>query len=135
MLSGWGVSAADSVLYTLLSGMCNVFARLGLPVIAVVITTNDGPPLGRPARRRRYRPGVARHRGRWIRPHPAARALGAPRGTAVRNLALWLVLLASVRGVGLTEAQVPWATSLAAFAFARLLTVLPVTPGGAGITE
>jgi putative heme transporter len=30
---------------------------------------------------------------------------------------------------------VPWQTSLAAFAFARLLTVLPVTPGGAGITE
>jgi hypothetical protein len=30
---------------------------------------------------------------------------------------------------------VPWQTSLAAFAFVRLLTVLPVTPGGAGITE
>jgi uncharacterized membrane protein YbhN (UPF0104 family) len=55
--------------------------------------------------------------------------------TAVSNLALWLVLLASVRGVGLTEAEVPWATSLAAFAFTRLLTVLPITPGGAGITE
>jgi uncharacterized protein (TIRG00374 family) len=30
---------------------------------------------------------------------------------------------------------VPWQTSLAAFAFVRLLTVLPVTPGGLGITE
>ena len=29
----------------------------------------------------------------------------------------------------------PWQTSLAAFAFVRLLTVLPVTPGGLGITE
>jgi hypothetical protein len=30
---------------------------------------------------------------------------------------------------------VPWQTSLAAFAFVRLLTVLPITPGGLGITE
>jgi uncharacterized membrane protein YbhN (UPF0104 family) len=30
---------------------------------------------------------------------------------------------------------VPWQTSLAAFAAVRLLTVLPVTPGGVGITE
>jgi Lysylphosphatidylglycerol synthase TM region len=30
---------------------------------------------------------------------------------------------------------VPWQTSLAAFAFVRLLTALPVTPGGLGITE
>ena len=48
---------------------------------------------------------------------------------------MWLVLLASVRGVGLSQAEVPWQTSLAAFAFVRLLTVLPITPGGAGITE
>jgi uncharacterized protein (TIRG00374 family) len=48
---------------------------------------------------------------------------------------LWLVLLACLRGVGLSQAQVSWQTSLAAFAFVRLLTVLPVTPGGLGITE
>jgi uncharacterized protein (TIRG00374 family) len=30
---------------------------------------------------------------------------------------------------------VPWQTSLAAFAAVRLLTTLPVTPGGVGITE
>jgi uncharacterized protein (TIRG00374 family) len=48
---------------------------------------------------------------------------------------LWLVLLACLRGLGLSQAQVPWQTSLAAFAFVRLLTVLPVTPGGLGITE
>jgi uncharacterized membrane protein YbhN (UPF0104 family) len=48
---------------------------------------------------------------------------------------LWLVLLACLRGVGLSQAQVPWQASLAAFAFVRLLMVLPVTPGGPGITE
>ncbi len=40
-----------------------------------------------------------------------------------------------MRGIGLSQAQVPWQTSLAAFSFARLLTVLPITPGGLGITE
>jgi putative heme transporter len=48
---------------------------------------------------------------------------------------LWLVLLACLRGTGLSQAQVPWQTSLAAFAFVRLLTILPITPGGLGITE
>ena len=55
--------------------------------------------------------------------------------TAASQLALWLVLLACLRGVGLSQAQVPWQTSLAAFAFVRLLTALPITPGGLGITE
>ncbi len=55
--------------------------------------------------------------------------------TAASTITLWLVLLASLRGLGLSQSQVSWQTSLAAFAFARLLTVLPVTPGGAGITE
>jgi uncharacterized protein (TIRG00374 family) len=48
---------------------------------------------------------------------------------------LWLVLLACLRATGLSQAQVPWQTSLAAFAFVRLLTALPITPGGLGITE
>ena len=44
-------------------------------------------------------------------------------------LTLWLVLLACLRGTGLSQAQIPWQTSLAAFAFIRLLTALPITPG------
>jgi hypothetical protein len=50
-------------------------------------------------------------------------------------LTLWLVLLACLRGTGLSQAQVPWQTSFAAFAFIRLLTALPITPGGLGVTE
>jgi putative heme transporter len=65
----------------------------------------------------------------------AARGWRITVATAAGSLALWLVLLASVRGVGLSQSQVPWQTCLAAFAFVRLLTVLPVTPGGVGITE
>ena len=65
----------------------------------------------------------------------AARGWRITAATAASNLTLWLVLLACLRGVGLSQAQVPWQTSLAAFAFVRLLTVLPITPGGLGITE
>ena len=65
----------------------------------------------------------------------AARGWRITAATAAGNLTLWLVLLACLRGVGLSQAQVPWQTSLAAFAFVRLLTVLPVTPGGIGVTE
>jgi len=70
-----------------------------------------------------------------------AAALIAARGwritatTAASQLILWLVLLACLRSTGLSQAQVPWQTSLAAFAFVRLLTALPITPGGLGITE
>jgi uncharacterized protein (TIRG00374 family) len=55
--------------------------------------------------------------------------------TVASHLLLWLVLLACLRATGVSQAQVPWQTSLAAFAFVRLLTVLPITPGGLGITE
>ena len=65
----------------------------------------------------------------------AARGGRITGATAASNLTLWLVLLACLRGTGLSQGQVPWQTSLAAFAFVRLLTVLPITPGGLGITE
>ena len=182
MLSSWGVSAADYVLYTLVSGIWNVFGRLGLPVIAVMIMmTVSRPQAGLLAgaiaglvllvivavgfgfllrseslalRADAALWQVLRLAGRVARRAPApsaagclqgfrerARGLLAARGwritaaTAVSSLALWLVLLASLRGVGLSQSVVPWQTSLAAFAFVRLLTVLPITPGGAGITE
>ena len=44
MLSGWGVSAADYVLYTLVSGIWNVFARLGLPIIALLLIMTVSRP-------------------------------------------------------------------------------------------
>jgi uncharacterized membrane protein YbhN (UPF0104 family) len=39
------------------------------------------------------------------------------------------------RAVSLSQAQLPWQTSLAAFAVIRLLTAIPITQGGVGITE
>jgi uncharacterized membrane protein YbhN (UPF0104 family) len=182
MLSSWRVSAPEYLLYTLVTGIWNTFARLGLPVIALLlIMTASRPPAGliagsvaglvvllaaaagfglllrstsfavradaavqrilALARTLMRKPPSAAAAGSLLDFRDRAAGLLAERGwritatTAASTITLWLVLLASLRGLGLSEAQVSWQTSLAAFAFARLLTVLPVTPGGAGITE
>jgi uncharacterized membrane protein YbhN (UPF0104 family) len=182
MLSSWGVGTAEYVLYTLVSGIWNVFARLGLPLLAVVILATARRPgadliaaaaaglallaalaaglgllmhsesfavrAGRAlqaalvtACRVARRPASFDIPGSLLAFRDRAGALIAARGwritvtTAASNLTLWLVLLACLRGIGLSQAQVPWQTSLAAFSFVRLLTVLPITPGGLGITE
>jgi uncharacterized protein (TIRG00374 family) len=51
------------------------------------------------------------------------------------HLSLYLVLLVALRQVGVGEAEVSWAEVLAVFAFARLATAIPFTPGGAGVVE
>src|SRR4051812_10085374 len=55
--------------------------------------------------------------------------------TLVSHLSLFLVLLLSLRFVGVDSSQVGWAEALAVFAFARLLTAIPFTPGGLGVVE
>lgn len=55
--------------------------------------------------------------------------------TVVSHLSLFLVLLLALRFVGVTSAQVSWLEALAVFAFARLLTAIPFTPGGLGVIE
>ena len=44
ILSSWGVSTADYVLYTLVSGIWNVFARLSLPVLALLVLVTATRP-------------------------------------------------------------------------------------------
>jgi len=46
-----------------------------------------------------------------------------------------VVLLVCLRDVGVSDAEVGWAEVLAVFAFARLVTAIPITPGGAGLVE
>jgi uncharacterized membrane protein YbhN (UPF0104 family) len=182
MLSSWGIGTEEYVLYTLVSGTWNVFARLGLPVLAVLVLLTDGRPstglIAAAATGLALLAGAAAGLGLLI--HSESFALWAGRAvqraltvscrlvrrrasfdipgslagfrcragilisvrgwrisaaTVASNLTLWLVLLACLRGAGLSQGQVPWQTSLAAFASIRLLTVLPITPGGLGITE
>jgi uncharacterized membrane protein YbhN (UPF0104 family) len=55
--------------------------------------------------------------------------------TLVSHLSLYLVLLACLRAVGVSDAEVPWGQVLLVFAVARLLTMVPWTPGSAGVVE
>jgi putative heme transporter len=55
--------------------------------------------------------------------------------TVVSHLSLYLVLLVCLWDVGVSNAEVGWAEVLAVFAFARLATAIPFTPGGAGVVE
>jgi putative heme transporter len=55
--------------------------------------------------------------------------------TVISHLSLWLVLLVTLRHVGVSDAAVGWAEVLAVFAFARLATAIPFTPGGLGVVE
>jgi uncharacterized protein (TIRG00374 family) len=71
-------------------------------------------------------------------------AVGAALGTRWRqmllstlaaHLSLFLVLLACVRAAGVAPRVVPWPEVLAAFAIIRLVSAIPVTPGGLGVAE
>jgi putative heme transporter len=182
MLSSWGVGTEEYVLYTLLSGIWNVFAKLGLPVLALLALLTISRPdavlissaavglglLGALAaglglllhsEQFAHRADLVLQRAaaiacRLARRRAPSRIAGSLTGfrsraagrlrargwwitvtTAAANIILWLVLLACLRGTGLSQAQVSWQTSLAAYAFVRLVTVLPLTPGGLGITE
>ncbi len=55
--------------------------------------------------------------------------------TVLSHLALFLVLLLALRHVGVSEREVSWAQALAVFAFGRLVTAIPLTPGGLGLVE
>ena len=182
MMTSWGVGTQDFVQFTLVSGLWNVFARLSLPVIALLALAVSGKSGGIPpaaaysgagallvvaaALRFLLRSkncarlaGRALQRGetlgcRLARRQPSRRmasgllnfrdgtsAMLAERGirititTLLANIAFWFVLLACLRATGLNQAQVSWQASLAAFAVVRLMTVLPLTPGGLGIVE
>jgi len=65
-------------------------------------------------------------RHRWV-------ALTA--STLVSHVSLYLVLLTALRLTGVGQDSVGWAEALAVFAFARLVTAIPLTPGGAGVVE
>ena len=60
--------------------------------------------------------------GRWV---PITVA------TLVSHLSLYLVLLVSLRQIGISDAEVAWVQVLAVFTFARLATAVPFTPAGA----
>ena len=55
--------------------------------------------------------------------------------TLLSHASLYLVLVVSLRVMGVSNDDVGWAQVLVVFAFARLLTAIPLTPGGVGVVE
>ena len=53
----------------------------------------------------------------------------------IGHLSLYAVLLVTLRDVGVSNNEVSWIEVLAVFAFVRLLTAIPLTPGGLGVVE
>jgi putative heme transporter len=181
MLASWGIGTQDFVRYTLVSGLWNVFARLSLPIVALLVAAVSGKSGGVPpvaaycgagallviaaglrfllrSQRCALRAGqllqsTERLGCRVARRQPSRRmadgllsfragtsAMMAERGiritvtTMLANIAFCLVLVACLRASGLTQGQVSWQASLAAFAIVRLLTVIP-TPREASVSS
>jgi uncharacterized membrane protein YbhN (UPF0104 family) len=182
MYNSWGFRRAASTLSVAVSGLWNIFGKLGLPVAALGLvallgtagggliaaaiagvaalvgaiglfaavlrsdrlarTIGDGlvvvasrvlgwirrPPVGDwGATAVRFRHDtIGLVRARWMRLSIT---------TVVSQLSLYLVLLLTLRNLGVSDDQVGWAEVLAAFAFVRLLSALPLTPGGLGVVE
>lgn len=55
--------------------------------------------------------------------------------TLISHFSLYVVLLVTLRNVGVSDDEVSWSLVFAVFAFVRLLSALPITPGGAGVVE
>ena len=68
--------------------------------------------------------GLLRHRWIWLTV-----------ATLVSHISLFLVLLVALRHVGISQSELSWISVLAAFAFVRLISALPLTPGGVGVVE
>jgi uncharacterized membrane protein YbhN (UPF0104 family) len=182
MNSSWGFSRSRTSVSLLVSGLWNNFAKLGLPVVALVLLAFAGQPsagrllagvagvaglvaaLGALGLLLRSREGAARlgtFSGRVasavLRPFGRPAVQGWDRATIkfrdrtvlllrarwhwitlatlVSHVSLFVVLLLALRFVGVSADQVGWIEALAVFAFARLLTAIPFTPGGLGVIE
>lgn len=55
--------------------------------------------------------------------------------TLASHLSLFALLLVTLRFGGVAENQIGWIQVFAAFSFVRLISALPVTPGGVGVVE
>ncbi len=182
MLRSWGFDPQAITLYIGVTGIWNVFLKLGLPIVALALLAVTGQASGglvlaaliglavlivavalfalalwkkEHARRIGDRLGrMATAVVRLFRRPPvtgwgeqavsfrkrtialvARRWLPLTATTILSHLALYFVLLLSLRDVGVSEAEVSALQVLAVFAFGRLLGALPITPGGLGVIE
>lgn len=182
ILGSWGFTASAISLYVLVTGIWNVFMKLGLPIVSLgllaitgeltsvlvvaamvgvvvllVAVSLFGLILWKKAFARRIGDGLGAAASWFLRivrrPQVSGWGEAAVRfrkqtiqlvarrwpwltfTTVLSQLALYFVLLLSLRNVGISEEEVSWAQVLAVFAFGRLIAALPITPGGLGVVE
>jgi uncharacterized membrane protein YbhN (UPF0104 family) len=182
MYRSWGFGGSAIALSVAVTGIWNVFMKLGLPVIALAILAVQGRASGglmagasvgvgvlvvavglfalvlwKKAFARRIGNGLGRALSflrRLVRKPPiedfgevavrfrrrtidlvAGRWAALTLSTVVSHLALYFVLLLALRHVGVSDQEITWAQVLGVFAFGRLITALPLTPGGLGVVE
>jgi uncharacterized membrane protein YbhN (UPF0104 family) len=182
ILASWGFTGTETALYVGVSGIWNIFTKLGLPVIALgllVVTGDTYPALvggavigiavlaiavtllvlvfkSEPMARK-----VGDLLGRaisWLRHlmrKPPATGMGDAAvkfrrdttvlvsrrwfrltwTTVLSQVALCLVLIMSLRHMGVSEQELPSVEIFAVYAFSRLLSAIPITPGGVGVID
>jgi uncharacterized membrane protein YbhN (UPF0104 family) len=91
----------------------NSFIKLAMPVLALALVLLQGGAGG----------------GRVVA------ALVGIAGLVTAIVIFAPMLLVALRDVGVSNDEMGWAEVLAVFAFARLVTAIPITPGGAGLVE
>lgn len=182
MLNSWGFTAGEITLYVGVTGIWNIFAKLGLPVLALaflVLTGTTDPALVTAAaigiaflvvavtllvlvfRSEKMARRVGARVGRIysgvmkvFRKPPVTdmgdRAAKFRRETIIlvrrrwfritwttllSQVALFFVLLLSLRHMGVSEEEISTAQVFAVYCFSRLLSAIPITPGGVGVID
>jgi uncharacterized membrane protein YbhN (UPF0104 family) len=182
MFASWGFDRPTTALSMLYSGMADLFAKLSMPLAALILLALTGDTstgliatavlgagilvvslvaltlvLRSDRGARRVGDGAARIADRVLSAfgrgpvnrwgdrvagfrHLATQTFqnrwhGIIAAGLLSHFSLFLVLLVSLRHVGIAEDEVGWVTVLGAFAFVRLLSALPLTPGGIGVVE
>jgi uncharacterized membrane protein YbhN (UPF0104 family) len=178
----WGFTPSEITLQALVTGIWNIYMKLGMPVIALAILAFYGYSgtgllavavigvlvlagsvfllalvLWKKSAARRVGSAlgaVASVALRLLRKAPATdwgeaavrlrrqtidlvarRWIPLTGFTLLSHTALFLCFLMSLRHVGISEQEVSWAEVFGVFAFVRLLSALPITPGGVGVVE
>ena len=182
MLDSWGFTPGEITLFVGVTGIWNIFAKLGLPILALALLVVSGytyPALVAAAviglliliaavvllalvfRSEAMARKVGDFLGRVftgvlrVVRKPPVEGMGdktvkfrretiilARRRwimltwtTVLSQVALFFVLLLSLRHMGVSEQDVPAVEAFAVYTFSRLLSAVPITPGGVGVID
>lgn len=178
----WGFSNAAITRNVVVTGIWNIFSKLALPVLAMVLLVSTGGGgngvvaaaiigvvvlvlfvglgvLTLSSEHAAHRVGHVVGRivvrvGSWfhrVYPHNGGdvavrfrrdtigllrlRGWQLTGAIVLSQLSIFVVLLFSLRAVGVTAGEVGWIEVLAAYAVTRLVSTVPITPGGIGLVE